>query len=173
MLNTSETYETQSKDVEFTFPPHWAVGLAVKWNNRLYSMCDVSQTRWSEFSFQADGEEKINPLNGEPFDDNPIDDCWAARFGTEYLMIFSKTEIPLRAGVAWEEHPDVDEPDDYWSVSVGSGFSIGKQPVKCMVDIAYTYTWANDVLTSLVPSQPGLSSDVEKHEIFVSNIWHF
>ena len=41
VLNTNETYETQSKDVEFTFPPYWAVGLAVKWNNRLYSMCAI------------------------------------------------------------------------------------------------------------------------------------
>ncbi|HBA84750.1 MAG TPA: hypothetical protein DCZ95_11705 [Verrucomicrobia bacterium] len=173
VVDVSETHTVQNKDVEFTFPAYAAAGITLKWNNRTYSMFEVSQTRWSDFSFQADGEEKINPLNGQPADASPIDDCWAARVGTEHLLIFPSTIIPLRAGFAWEEHPAVDSPDNYWSVSLGSGVSIGKAPVKCTIDVAYSYTWANDVLSSLVPGQSGLASDVEKHQIFVSNIWHF
>jgi hypothetical protein len=35
------------------------------------------------------------------------------------------------------------------------------------------YLWGDDVLESLVPGQEGLSTDVSKHQVYVSSIWHF
>ncbi len=92
--------------------------------------------------------------------------------GMEYLFVFSKTEIPLRGGLAWEQRPAVGNPDDYYSLSAGSGFSVGKGPGKTIVDIAYILTHASDI-QGIVPEQSGLHSDVTEHQVFVSCIKRF
>jgi len=74
-----------------------------------------------QFSFQAEGEERINPLDGTPFGVNEVDDCWAVRTGTEYLWVLPKTEIPLRAGLSWEQRPAIGNPDQYWVSASAAG----------------------------------------------------
>lgn len=174
-LKTSTTSRsTTSKDVEFEFPLYWAVGAAWHWNNRLTTSFDVSQTLWSQYSFKADGESRINPLDGSEYGVNAVADCWALRTGTEYLWVLSRTEIPFRVGLSWEQYPAVDRPDQYWGVSLGTGFSIGKGPNKLVIDIAYLYSWGYDVMGSLVPGQQdSLGTDVQEHELYVSCIYHF
>jgi long-subunit fatty acid transport protein len=172
-VNVTETEEVVKKDVEFDFPLYWSVGALVKASDKLYTSLDVSQTRWSDFSFKAEGESRINPLDGAPYGQNEVDDCWSVRWGTEYLLVFPKTEIPLRGGLSWEQRPAVGNPDEYWGISVGSGVSLGKDPGKLIIDVAYSYTWANDVLESLVPDQKGLKTDVVERQVYVSGIWHF
>ena len=171
--DVTETEEVVKKDVEFEFPLYWSVGALVKANDKLYSSVDLSQTRWSDFSFKAEGESRINPLDGLPYEQNEVEDCWALRWGTEDLLIFPKTEIPLRGGLSWEQRPALGSPDEYWGVSAGSGISLGKDPGKFILDVAYSYTWANDVLESLVPEQKGLKTDVVEQQVYVSGIWHF
>ena len=169
---TSNT--TTTKDVEFEFPLYWATGVAWHWNNRLTTSFDVSQTLWSQYSFKAEGESRINPLDGSEYGENKVDDCWSLRTGTEYLWVLSKTEIPFRAGLAWEQYPAVGSPDQYWSVSLGSGFSLGKGPNKLIVDFAYIFTFGSDVMGSLVPGQTdSLGTDVQRHQLYVSCIYHF
>ena len=173
VMNVTEMEEVVKKDVEFEFPLYWSVGALVKASDKLYSSLDLSQTRWSDFSFKAEGEHRINPLNGTLYGQNEVDDCWAVRWGTEYLLVFSKTEIPLRAGLSWEQRSVIGNPDEYWGVSVGSGISLGKDPGKLIIDVAYSYTWGNDVLESLIPEQKDLKTDVVEQQVYVSGIWHF
>ena len=170
--STSTT--AKSKDVTFEFPLYWAAGAVWHWNNRLSTSLDVSQTQWSDYSFKADGESRINPLDGSPYGEHPLDDCWAVRTGTEYLWVLSNTEIPLRAGLSWEQRPAVNRPDDYWGISLGTGLSLGKGPNKVIIDIAYVYSWGSDVMGTLVPGQQGnLGTDVQRHDLYVSCIYHF
>ncbi|HBA85968.1 MAG TPA: hypothetical protein DCZ95_17935 [Verrucomicrobia bacterium] len=173
VLDRQSTEERITKDVKFDFPLYWSAGSAVKWNNQSYTLLDVSQTLWSDFLFQADGSPAVNPLDGSLHGEHPLDDCWSIRLGHEYLLLFSRTEIPLRAGLGWEQRPAIDRPDEYWSISLGSGISIGNGAFKSMLDVAYEYKWADNVMGSLVPGQSGLDTDVEIHQVFVSNIWHF
>ena len=173
LLDSTETEEVVKKDVEFEFPLYWSVGALVKASDKLYSSLDLSQTRWSDFSFKAEGDSRINPLDGTRYGQNEVEDCWAVRWGTEYLLIFPKTEIPLRGGLSWEQRPAIGNPDEYWGVSVGSGISLGKDPGKLIIDVAYSYTWAKDVLESLIPEQKGLKTDVVEQQVYVSGIWHF
>ena len=173
IVDVTEMEEVVTKDVEFEFPLYWSVGALVKANDKLYTSVDLSQTCWSDFSFQAEGEPRINPLDGTPHGQNEVNDCWGVRWGTEYLLIFPKTEIPLRGGLSWEQRPAIGNPDEYWGVSVGSGVSLGKDLGKLIIDVAYSYTWANDALKSLVPDQKGLKTDVVEQQIYVSGIWHF
>lgn len=173
VLDVSSSEDVQSKDVEFAFPMSWAVGTVLRLNNRLYTSLDVSRTYWSDFTFQAEGEPKINPLDGTPQGENKVDDCWTVRGGVEYLLVLTRTEIPFRGGVAWEQRPAIGHPDEYWSFSAGSGLSIGKGAGKYIIDIAYVVTMANDVLGSLVPQQDNLTSDVVEQQVFLSCIRHF
>jgi len=169
---SSTTHE--SKDIEFDFPLYWAAGAVWHWNNRLSTSFDVSQTWWSDYSFKADGEHRINPLDGSDYGDHSVDDCWSLRTGTEYLWVLSKTEIPFRMGLSWDQRPAIGTPDEYWGVSLGSGFSIGKGPNKVIIDFAYIYSWGNNVMGTLVPGQEGkLGTDMERHEVYLSCIYHF
>jgi hypothetical protein len=173
VLDVSESQSTVSKDIEFEFPLYWAVGAVWRWNDRLYTSMDISETLWSDFSFQAEGEEKLNPLDGSSAGESGVDDCWAVRLGMEYLCVLTKTEIPLRGGVSWEQRPAAGRPDQYWGASLGSGISIGRGPSRVIVDVAYMLTHSEDALESLVPDQDGLSSDVTEHQGYISCIVHF
>ncbi|MDD3276910.1 MAG: outer membrane protein transport protein, partial [Kiritimatiellales bacterium] len=95
----------QKQDVEYTFPLYWSLGALWRWNDRCYTSMDISRTYWSEYSYKADGEERINPINGEPQSSSSVEDCWSVRLGSEYLCVLSWTEIPLRGGVFWEQRP--------------------------------------------------------------------
>jgi long-subunit fatty acid transport protein len=173
IIDITEYSSSVSKDVEFDFPLYAAIGMVWKWNNALSSSLDISQTRWSDFAYQADGEPKINPLDGSPHGENDLDDCWAVRLGTEYIWALAQTEIPFRCGFSWEQRPAIGTPDEFYGVSAGSGISLGKDPGKLIIDVAYNYSWGNDVLKSLVPDQEGLSTDMQEHQVFVSCIYHF
>jgi len=171
---TASSTRQESKDIEFDFPLYWAAGAVWHWNNRLSTSFDVSQTLWSDYSFKADGERRINPLDGSDYGDHSVDDCWSLRTGTEYLLVLTKTEIPFRAGLSWDQRPAVGSPDEYWGVSLGSGISIGKGPNKVIIDVTYLYSWGNNVMGTLVPGQEGtLGTDMERHELYVSAIYHF
>ena len=63
-------------------------------------------------------------------------------------------------------------PDEYWNVNVGTGLSIGEDPGKILLDLAYGYTWGSDVMGSLVPGQD-VSTDAVEHQVFLSCIVHF
>ncbi len=167
---TSET--VTRKDIEFTFPLSCALGAVARWNNLFYSTLDVSQTRWSDFSFKAEGENRINPINGQDHGSQPPDDCWAVRLGSEYLLVQSATEIPLRGGLAWEQQPAGGAPDEYWTCALGAGLNLGREPTRFVIDLAYAFTFGHDVLGSLVPDRD-IQTDVYKHQVYLSGIWQF
>ena len=165
------TEESESKDVEFEFPLFWSAGMLLRWTPQLYTTLDVGQTRWSDFSFRADGGGRLNPLDGTPYGEHPLDDCWSYRAGLEYLVLWRGTEIPLRCGAAREERPALGAPDLYHSLSLGTGVGMGREPGRTYLDVAYVYTWADDV-QGIVPER-ALRSDLQQQEIYFSAIRHF
>jgi len=169
---TSRLIETQQRDVEYTFPLYWSVGALWRESDRFYVSMDASCTYWSDYSYKAEGEERINPINGESHSSSVLDDCWSVRFGGEYLCMLSWTEIPLRGGFFWEQRPAAGVPDEYWGFSLGSGISLGHEPGRAVLDVAYVFEQGNNVMGSLLPEQ-AVHSDVLKHQLFVSAIWHF
>ncbi len=92
--------------------------------------------------------------------------------GTEYLMVFKKTEIPLRGGLAWEQRPALSKLDDYYSLSLGGGFTVGKEPSRLVVDLAYITTWAQNT-TGIIPEATDIDTDVMEHQVFVLVIKDF
>ncbi len=166
---TSTFSETQHRDVEYTFPLYWSVGALWRWTDRFYTSLDVSQTHWSDYSYKAEGEARINPIDGKPYSSSSIDDCWSVRLGGEYLWMLKWTEIPLRGGLFWEQRPASGTPDEYWGFSLGSGLKLANRAV---LDIAYIFEQGKNVQGSLLPEQ-AVHSDTIKHQIFCSAIWHF
>ena len=173
VLNESTTVERETRRVEFNFPLYWAFGIVGRWTPQLHTTLDISQTLWSDFWYRAGGEERVNPLDGSAYGVHTLDDCWAVRMGGEYMLLLPGTEIPLRGGVSWEQRPAIGTPDAFWGVSLGTGIALGEDPGRLILDIAYMYSWGEDVLGSLVPGQEGLTTDVSKHQGYVSAIWHF
>ncbi|HOW96935.1 MAG TPA: hypothetical protein P5567_10085 [Kiritimatiellia bacterium] len=172
VVDVSETRESETRDVEYRFPLYWAAGAVLRLADEFYVTMDVSQTLWSDFTFQAEGEEKLNPLDGTPHGQNPLDDCWSVRAAMEYMLFFSRVEIPLRAGVGWEERPAIGEPDEFWNFSLGTGISLGSGPRRVILDLAYLCSVGENALGSLLPGT-GMTSDVEEHQVYVSGIVHF
>jgi len=163
-----------AKDVTFDFPLYWAAGAAWRWTDRLTSSLDVSQTLWSDYVYHAEDDPRRNPLEGSPYGEHPVDDCWAARTGIEYLWVLARTEIPFRLGLSCEQRPAVGSPDTYGGVSLGSGISLGQGANKVILDVAYVFTWGRDVMGTLVPGQTGsLETDTNRHDLYISCIYHF
>ena len=169
---TTTTFQQESKDIEFDFPLYWAAGSLMRWTDRFYTTLDISQTQWSQFSYKAEGQGAVNPLDGTPKGEHALDDCWAVRNGAEYLWPTELADIAFRCGLFWEQRPAIGTPDDYFGFSLGTGLSLGKER-RLVLDIAWMHTIGNDVMGSLVPGQPGLTTDVAYDELYVSTIWHF
>ncbi|MDF7822634.1 hypothetical protein P4B35_01310 [Pontiellaceae bacterium B12227] len=168
VVDVTTTMTNETRDIKIDFPLYWSLGAVLRWNNRLRTSVDLGETLWSDYAYEVNGK-KINPIDGSDYGENRIDDCWTLRTGTEYLIVLKKSVIPLRVGAAWEQRPAIGTPDDFWTLSCGTGIAVGKT----ILDIAYAYTWANDVLESLVPDQQGLTTDVSKHAVYFSLIRHF
>jgi long-subunit fatty acid transport protein len=173
VLSVDETSSTETRRIRLDFPLYCAVGALLRWSNRSHSALDVARTQWSDFAFQAEGGETVNPLDGSPYDPHRVNDCWTVCGGHEYLWVLRNTEIPFRGGAIWEQRPAVGEPDQYYGLTAGSGISIGKDPGKLILDFAYIYSWGDDVMGSLMPGQQGLTTDVRKHQAYASAVWHF
>ena len=176
LIRSDASEFSEVKDVEFEFPLFWTAGAAFrvpgKWWPRLRASVDVGQTLWSDFAFVVENEGKLNPLDGTPHGINEIDDTWFARGGVEYIWLLDRTEIPFRAGVIWEQRPAIESSDNYYGFSLGSGFSLGKDPGKLIIDFSYNHLEADDVQT-VVPEQEGLTTDTRQHQFFISVIYHF
>ena len=170
VLEETTSRTTAEKNIALDFPLYWAVGMLLRWSPHVYSTLDVSQTRWSNFSFKAENDPRINPLDGSRHSERPLDDTWAIRTGLEYLIVLDEREIPLRAGMAWEQRPAIDDPDDFYTASLGTGFSIGQGSGRVLFDIAYLFTWARD---AAAPASSDITSDVVEHQGFLSAIYHF
>ena len=169
---STKTVQESSKEVEFDFPLYWSAGSLMRWTDRFYTTLDISQTQWSDFTYRAEGQGAMNPLDGSPQGENSIDDCWAVRNGAEYLLPTRMADIAFRCGLFWEQRPAIGTPDDYFGFSLGTGLSLGKER-RLIFDIAWIHTIGNDVMGSLVPGQRGLTTDVAYDELYVSTIWRF
>ena len=172
LINQSDTRTEEQRDVSFHFPLFWSAGMALRWSPHFYTAIDVSQTRWSDFAYEVEGEGKINPFNGEPYNENPLDDTWSVRIGSEYLRVTRRGEIPFRGGLIYEERPALGEPDQYLGFALGSGYAIDFKQRRLILDLAYHFLKGNNV-QNVAPEQDGLSSDVLIQQLFLSGILHF
>ena len=101
---------------------------------------DVTWKDWSEYKQEDEDGSKSRPLGGASTD-RKIDDTFALRCGTEYLIFGKKVIVPVRGGLFYDPRPSLDDPTDVYGFSVGSGITFKR----FSIDGAYQFRWANDV----------------------------
>lgn len=154
--------------LEIDYPMSFGVGLGFRYNDALSFSLDVTWTDWSEFQQEEENGDKTRPIAGASAG-RDIDDTYAVRFGTEYLIFRQKMIIPVRGGLFYEPRPSLDDPIDVYGVSVGSGITFKR----FSIDAAYQFRWANDVDGEDFGLPVGTSSDLKEHLFLTSVIVYF
>jgi len=126
--------------LEIDYPMSFGAGLGFRYSDALSFSLDVTWTDWSEFQQKDENGVKTRPIAGASAD-RKIDDTYAVRFGTEYLIFGQKMIIPVRGGLFYDPRPSLDDPTDVYGFSVGSGITFKR----FSIDGAYQFRWANDV----------------------------
>jgi len=111
---------------------------------------------------------KISPISGLPESKSDVGATHQIRLGTEYLFINPSYVIPLRGGVFYDPAPAEGSPDNYFGVSLGSGFAYGRY----VFDVAYQYRFGNNVGKSIL-KELDFSQDIREHTVYASLIIHF
>lgn len=127
------------EQLEVDYPESIGVGLGFRYSDALSFSLDLTWTDWSAFQQEDEQGNKSRPL-GPVSTDRHIDDTYAVRFGTEYLIFRQKMIIPVRGGLFYDPRPSLDEPTDVYGFSVGSGITFKR----FSIDGAYQFRWAND-----------------------------
>ena len=130
----------ERKNFEVDYPMSFGAGLGFRYNDALSFSMDVTWTDWSVFKQEDEDGNKSRPLGGASTD-RKIDDTYAVRCGTEYLIFGKKVIIPVRGGLFYDPRPSLDDPTDVYGFSVGSGITFKR----FSLDGAYQFRRANDV----------------------------
>lgn len=155
---------------EIDYPMSFGAGLGFRHSDALSFSLDVTWTDWSEFEQENEETgEKTRPLGLGVSTDRDIDDTYAVRLGTEYLIFRQKMIIPVRGGLFYEPRPSLDDPTDVYGVSVGSGITFKR----FSIDGAYQFRWANDVDGEDFGELQGTHFDLQEHLFLASVIVYF
>lgn len=173
VLGRSEEREEAVQEVSYRFPLTWSAGGACRLSEALTASLDLSQTLWSRYKLILEDGTQINPLNGEAYGEDGVEDTFAVRLGGEYLLIAPGTEVPFRGGLFWEQRPALGAPDDYVGFSLGSGFSLGRDPGKLIFDLAYVFSYGANALDNVFGPDADVRGKVIESKILGSLIFHF
>lgn len=157
----------ERKNYEIDYPMSFGAGLGFRYNDALSFSLDVTWTDWSEYEQEDEDGIKSRPLGGASTD-RKIDDTYAVRCGTEYLIFGKKVIIPVRGGLFYDPRPSLDDPTDVYGFSVGSGITFKR----FSLDVAYQFRWANDVDGEDF-GLSGADFDLNDHMLLASIIVYF
>ena len=159
-------FEQDSRN-KMDWPMSIGMGLGFRYTDALSFSFDVTWTDWSEWVqktkvSRVDGTRvNISPNNVRPIgggtEHDEIDDTFAVRFGTEYLLFREKAVIALRGGLFYEPRPsqgsptrfDLNnnptkfngKPTDVWGFSLGAGLTT----TRFSLDAAYQFRYVRDM----------------------------
>ena len=164
------SFDTESR-MKMDWPMSFGIGLGYRHTDALSFSFDVAWTDWSEWvrkekTVKANGEriglsESGGWLNSRPIgggsEHDEIDDTYAVRFGTEYLIFRKKEVIALRGGLFYEPRPSIGsvsefdrdgnptgftgDPTDVWGFSLGTGITTER----FSIDAAYQFRYVRDM----------------------------
>lgn len=152
---------------EVDYPMSFGAGFGFRYNDALSFSMDVTWTDWSEYIQEDENGNKSRPLGGAP-SDTDIDDTYAVRLGTEYLIFKQKVIIPVRGGLFYDPRPSLGDPTDIYGFSAGSGITFKR----VSLDAAYQFRWANDVDGEDF-GLSGVNFDLNDHLFLASIIVYF
>jgi long-chain fatty acid transport protein len=153
--------------LEIDYPMSFGTGLSLRYSDALSFSLDMTWTDWSAFQQEDEKGLKTRPIAGVS-NNRDIDDTYAVRLGSEYLIFKQKVIIPVRGGLFYDPRPSLDDPMDVYGFSVGSGITFKR----FSIDGAYQFRWANDA----GGKNFGLTRttfDLEEHMFLASVIVYF
>ena len=156
------------EDQTMRMPQSYGIGMAYRFTDAFTMDLDVYRTDWQDYIIkQADGRE-ISPITGQDISISDTQPTHQVRIGGEYLFIKKNSVIPIRAGLFYDPEPTANSPDDFYGLSVGSGYAKGR----VVFDAAYQFRWGNDVRAVRL-GQEFVGQEVQQHTVYVSVIYHF
>lgn len=155
------------EEMTMRMPASYGVGLSYRHSDKWHVALDIYRTEWSRFCLRDSKGNEINPLDSRPIDEGRLKDTTQVRLGTEYLIIKDGYVVPVRAGLFYDPEPAKGSPDDFYGVSIGTGYSTKK----FSVDASYQFRFGRRV-TGDIPSVEGSSADIKQHTVMMSLIWY-
>lgn len=155
------------EDLDLEMPISYGIGFSYRFSDAFTISADMYRTEWQDFLLKRTSGE-TSPITGLSAAESDIDPTTQIRLGFEYLFIRPQYLIPLRGGAFYDPVPAMGSPDDYYGISIGSGFARGR----FIFDIAYQFRWGNNVGASIY-REFDFSMDIEEHTVYSSIIIHF
>jgi long-subunit fatty acid transport protein len=158
------------RDEELEMPMSYGLGFVYNISDNFSISADIYRTEWDECVYKDMEGNETNPVTGGFASD--VEATHQIRIGSEYRVINKEKEylIPIRAGTFYDPGPAEGNPDDFYGIAVGMGFSKNEW---FSVDIAYQYRFGNDVGEYLMKkSNFQFSQDMDEHIVYLSLIWY-
>lgn len=151
-------------------PMSYGIGISYRFSDALTVSGDIYRTEWDDYKYTDHQGIVSSPISGRLYEESDVKPTHQLRLGMEYLFIDTGHEviIPLRAGIFYDPAPAEGNPDDYFGISLGSGFAYKS----FIFDIACQYRFGRDVGTSFL-EELKLSQDVNEFTVYSSVIVHF
>lgn len=163
-----EIEQEGSYNEELDMPMSYGMGVAYRFTDALTASFDLYRTEWGDMIYTDHEGVKTSAISNIPEDQSDIDATVQARAGVEYLIIKPKYIIPLRGGVFYDPAPSEGSNDDFYGVTLGTGFGWKRY----IFDVGYQYRFGSDVGSAIYKSGE-LSQDVSEHTFYASLIVHF
>jgi len=157
-----------NEHVDLHMPLSFGLGIAIRLSDALTLSGDVYRTEWSHFILEDGNGRRISPITGERSYASNIHPTHQIRLGAEYLIILSRTVVPLRCGLFYDPEPSQKSPEDYWGFALGTGVSIGH----VILDFSYQHRRGKSVEGDVL-NIPSTNADVSQHLFMASAIYHF
>ena len=166
---TTESSTHSREHLKVDYPASLGAGLGFRYNDALSFSMDITWTNWSTFQQKDELGVKTRPLGGAEMN-RKIDDTYAVKFGTEYLLFREKMIIPVRGGLFYDPRPSLGNPTDVYGFSVGSGITFKR----FSIDGAYQFRRANNADGEDFGSAfNGTHFDLNEHLFLASVIVYF
>jgi long-subunit fatty acid transport protein len=160
----------RTKEEKLEMPMSYGIGAAYRFSDRFMISADAYRTHWEKFLLKQEDGTKISAVTAKSEAESDVDPTCQVRLGAEYLLINKNKNyvIPLRMGLFYDPAPADKNPDDYYGISLGTGFAKGK----VIFDIAAQYRFGRDVGGSIFPYNR-FSQDVDEFKVYSSIIIHW
>jgi len=175
-----------SEHIDLEFPLSVAIGAAYQFNDFFKMSIDVTRTEWDDFVLKdvhsgapgADVPGKdVSAVTGLDENRSHVDATHTVRLGAEHLFV-DKNIWALRGGVFYDPEPAQGSVEDFYGLSLGTGFTY-RRPGKdnalrevVSLDWAYQYRVGRDVEGDVL-GIPGSEADVDQHLFLGSLIVYF
>jgi len=177
-----DTYERRER-VHLEFPLSYAVGAAYQFNDFFKMSLDVTRTEWDDFVLTdvRDTPDQpardISAVTGLEEDKSHVKATHTVRLGAEHLFV-RKNIWALRGGMFYDPEPAQGNAEDFYGLSVGTGFTYrrpdgqGDLREVLSLDWAYQYRFGLDVEGDVL-GMPDSDADVDQHLLLASLIFYF